>query len=81
MQSSDDAPPPVGEIGRCTTCNRWGGRRRVGEDGHTVLLDPTRPRGPCVRGPWHGSLRGPRNACGYWLIWAKLEPAGPPASS
>ncbi len=79
--------PPVAELRRCPTCNRWGGWRRVGADGSTVELDPAAPRGPCREGPWHGSLRGPRNACGQWLRWIEIvpetadqSPPSPPAS-
>ncbi|MBC9071251.1 hypothetical protein IAI53_04685 [Thauera sp. CAU 1555] len=57
------------ETGRCPTCKRWGGVREHAGDGATVLPDPQRLRGPCVEGPWHGSLRGPRNACGQWVCW------------
>ncbi len=60
---------PVAELRRCPTCNRWGGKREVGEDGSTVHLHPVEQRGACNEGPWHGSLRGPRNACGQWLRW------------
>lgn len=67
-------PPPVAELRRCPTCDRWGGWRRVGADGSTVELDPAAPRGPCQEGPWHGSLRGPRNACGQWLRWSEIVP-------
>ena len=67
--------PPVAELRRCPSCNRWGGWRRVGEDGSTVELHPTEQRGPCREGPWHGSLRGPRNACGQWLRWIEIVPA------
>ncbi|ATE59576.1 hypothetical protein [Thauera sinica] len=67
-------PLPVGELRRCPTCNRWGGERRIGEDGRTVHLNPANSRGPCNEGPWHGSLRGPRNACGQWLQWTEIKP-------
>lgn len=58
---------------RCPTCRRWGGVRACTADGSTVLPDPQRLHGLCTEGPWHGSLRGPRNACGQWVNW--LEPA------
>ncbi len=80
-------PPPVAELRRCPTCNRWGGWRRVGEDGCSVELHPTEQRGLCQEGPWHGSLRGPRNACGQWSRWIRIVPAAdqsppsPPAQS
>ncbi|MBN8440162.1 MAG: hypothetical protein J0M28_00430 [Thauera sp.] len=60
---------------RCPTCNRWGGARRVAADGRTVELDPDKARGQCNEGPWHGSMRGPRNACGQWVQWIEIRSA------
>lgn len=59
---------------RCLCCNRWGGKRvpRPEQDG--IAYDPAAPQGPCVDGPWNGTLRGPRNACGHWLKWSALPP-------
>lgn len=65
------------ETGRCPTCKRWGGVRIRAEDGTTLLPDPQRLNGPCLEGPWHGNLRGPRNACGQWIDWLAAKP--PPA--
>lgn len=59
---------------RCLSCDRWGGTRRPGEAPGEVEYDEANPRGPCVEGPWHGSLRGPRNACGQWVLWVALKP-------
>ena len=73
--------PLLAELRRCPTCNRWGGQRMLGEDGRTVELDPTNSRGACQEGPWHGSLRGPRNACGQWLCWIRIPDAGEPVST
>ncbi|ANQ85281.1 hypothetical protein [Azoarcus olearius] len=73
--------PPKGELRRCPTCNRWGGVRRLADDGHSVELDPVHPKGPCQEGPWHGSLRGPRNACGQWLQWSAIVTAPADASA
>ncbi|MDD3677294.1 MAG: hypothetical protein RBS10_10835 [Thauera propionica] len=64
--------PLIAELRRCPTCNRWGGRRALEADGQTVQLDPENSRGTCNEGPWHGSLRGPRNACGQWLRWVAI---------
>ena len=70
--------PPVAsqpaERKRCLSCNRWGGTRRPGAAPDTVEYDEHNDRGPCVDGPWHGSLRGPRNACGQWVMWLALQP-------
>lgn len=63
----------LAELRRCPTCNRWGGKRTLGADGVQVELDPEDNRGPCCEGPWHGSLRGPRNACGQWLQWTSMR--------
>jgi hypothetical protein len=63
---------------RCVSCNRWGGARQPGADGDSVVYDAALDRGPCQEGPWHGTLRGPRNACGHWLRWTALAaPAAP----
>lgn len=63
----------VGELRRCPTCNRWGGSRLLAPDGVTVELDPQNNRGKCNEGPWHGTMRGPRNACGQWLQWIEIR--------
>ncbi|MCK0512784.1 hypothetical protein [Aromatoleum buckelii] len=62
---------------RCLSCKRWGGRRRPGSEPSSVEYDENDDKGPCIEGPWHGSLRGPRNACGQWVMWAELEAAEP----
>lgn len=66
---------PAADLRRCPTCNRWGGKRDLDADGVTVRLHPTEQRGACNEGPWHGSLRGPRNACGQWLPWIMIATA------
>jgi len=74
---------------RCLSCNRWGGERSPGQEADTVDYDENNDRGLCQDGPWHNTLRrGPRNACGQWIIWAALvRPApasdlpAPPAAS
>jgi hypothetical protein len=38
-----------------------------------IEYDPENPKGECVEGPWHGSLRGVKNACGQWLLWQVLQ--------
>ena len=62
------------ELRRCPTCQRWDGARRLSADGCGVELDSENNRGKCTEGPWHGSLRGPRNACGQWLQWVEIRP-------
>lgn len=48
----------------------------LAEDGSTVRIDPEDSRGTGNEGPWHGSLRGPRNACGQWLRWVEIAAGG-----
>lgn len=60
------------ELRRCPSCERWGGVRRLGADRMAIELDPANNRGRCNEGPWHGSLRGPRNACGQWKPWIEI---------
>ncbi|ENO90516.1 hypothetical protein [Thauera linaloolentis] len=74
MTSPPLAATPIAEFRRCPTCNRWSGKRTLDDDGSTVRLDPANSRGACNEGPWHGSLRGPRNACGQWLRWIEITP-------
>lgn len=59
---------------RCVSCERWGGVRRAGAAAGTVEYDAQNDKGPCCEGPWHGSLRGARNACGQWILWKALNP-------
>lgn len=68
----------LAERGRCPTCRRWAGVRHIADDGENVLLDPAQPRGACTEGPWHGTLRGPRNACGQWVAWLPRPAEGDP---
>jgi len=63
---------------RCTSCNRWGGEREADVATDQVLFSPSNDRGPCIEGPWDGTLRSSRNACGRWLKWVALAPDTPP---
>lgn len=63
---------------RCLSCKRWGGARRPGAEPDTVEYEEG-ASGLCNEGPWHGSLRRARNACGQWVRWAALDPQTPPA--
>jgi len=58
---------------RCTSCNRWGGQRQPGVAPDTVEFDEHNDRGLCIDGPWHGSERSSRNACGHWVKWLVLD--------
>lgn len=62
---------------RCCTCHRWSGPRRVGDAAGTVTFDHDAVVGQCVDGPWHGSSRNLRNACGRWFQWLDLLPGVP----
>ncbi|MCB1889539.1 MAG: hypothetical protein KDH20_18160 [Rhodocyclaceae bacterium] len=59
---------------RCCTCQRWNGPRRVGEEAGTVRFADEAVTGQCVDGPWDGSIRNLRNACGRWHQWLALLP-------
>ncbi|BAL24430.1 hypothetical protein [Azoarcus sp. KH32C] len=58
---------------RCVSCNRWGGKRKPGSAAGEVEYDEHDDKGECIEGPWHGSLRSPRNACGQWVLWVELK--------
>lgn len=63
------------DIRRCCTCQRWDGPRHVGMVVGTVCFEHDEVRGQCVDGPWHGSSRNLRNACGRWFQWLELLPS------
>ena len=60
--------PVIAALGRCPTCLRWNGPRRVNSIGDT-LLPGADAQGMCCGGPWRGLMRGARNACGHWRDW------------
>lgn len=66
------ATQPI-ERKRCLSCNRWGGVRQPGVVPGEIIYDEHNDRGPCIDGPWNGTLRGPRNACGQWVLWVELQ--------
>lgn len=61
------------QLKKCLTCNRWSGWRQPGTVPDTVVYDDSRDQGECVEGPWHGSQRSVRNACGRWVCWLALQ--------
>lgn len=61
---------------RCVSCHRWGGWRRPGQEAGMVEFDAANDQGLCQEGPWHGSLRSSRSACGRWIQWLVLEGPG-----
>ncbi|MFC5301399.1 hypothetical protein [Azospira restricta] len=62
---------------RCASCERWSGARSAGGDGASVLIASETATGTCVGGPWDGSERRARSACGQWLRWQALPPPAP----
>lgn len=63
------------DLRRCCTCHRWDGPRRVGLEAGTVCFPDGEALGRCVDGPWDGSQRNLRNACGRWVQWLALLPS------
>jgi hypothetical protein len=57
---------------RCASCNRWGGPRQIGTAPQTVEIASELTTGLCVGGPWNGSERRARSACGQWAVWPAL---------
>jgi len=57
---------------RCASCERWQGERRPGADGQSVEISSELASGLCCGGPWDGSERRARSACGRWTIWQPL---------
>lgn len=60
---------------RCGSCERWSGERQPGDDGRSVLVAAETSVGLCRGGPWDGSDRRARSACGHWQCWAAVEQA------
>jgi hypothetical protein len=65
---------------RCATCNRWAGPRspaRQDESGGTtdaVEIGSETDAGLCIGGPWDGTERRARSACGQWIVWHAITP-------
>lgn len=62
------------DLKKCLSCQRWGGGRRLAAEPGMIEFDESEPKGLCNEGPWHGSLRSVRNACGRWQRWEALTP-------
>lgn len=58
---------------RCATCDRWSGPRAPDEAPGKVAIDSDTVAGLCVGGPWDGSPRLARSACGRWVRWQALR--------
>lgn len=56
---------------RCASCQRWTGARAAGEPGMVRVVAET-DTGLCHGGPWDGSERRARSACGHWACWPVL---------
>lgn len=65
-------------VKKCLTCQRWSGWREPDALHDSITYDASRQLGECVEGPWHGSLRSVRNACGRWVVWEKLVNSASP---
>lgn len=65
---------------RCATCDRWAGPRspagpvESGEMSGAVAIGSETDIGLCIGGPWDGSERRARSACGQWLLWHAINP-------
>ncbi len=59
---------------RCASCERWQGPRQATDDGQAVRIPGEDSSGLCAGGPWDGSERRARAACGRWLRWHALPP-------
>lgn len=66
---------------RCASCERWSGSRSPGEVPETVAVADERAVGLCRGGPWDGSERRARSACGRWTRWLALGAAGDPEAA
>lgn len=64
---------------RCATCQRWSGQRQPGAMPGQVIIESELIEGLCQGGPWDGSERRARSACGHWQCWDGLgsEPLAP----
>jgi hypothetical protein len=43
-----------------------------GHEAGSVMVDSETTPGICRGGPWDGSERRARSACGHWLIWPAI---------
>jgi len=57
---------------RCASCERWSGSRQPGTTPDIVLIEAETSTGICQDGPWDGSERRARSACGHWKCWSIL---------
>ncbi|MCP5268940.1 MAG: hypothetical protein H6943_07875 [Zoogloeaceae bacterium] len=65
-------PNQAAAMKRCATCDRWSGPRTPGTPPDSVDLASESDTGRCVGGPWDGSERRVRSACGHWILWQML---------
>ena len=69
-------PTQAVALHRCASCNRWSGPRAIGALPQTVEIDSELSTGLCVDGPWNGSERRARSACGQWTVWLAINASG-----
>lgn len=72
MQDCEDLLIQAVDRRRCASCERWSGARQPGEQAGTVLIAAETDEGICQGGPWDGSERRARSACGHWQCWSAL---------
>ena len=58
---------------RCASCQRWSGPRYPTMASDVVLIESETSTGICQGGPWDGSERRARSACGHWQCWNALN--------
>jgi len=69
MQDGKDLLAQAVERKRCASCQRWSGLRYPGQTPDIVLIESETSTGLCQGGPWNGSERRARSACGHWQCW------------
>jgi hypothetical protein len=61
---------------RCASCQRWSGVRHPGPTPQSVEIDSELTLGTCLEGPWNGTERRARSACGQWTAMNFLANGG-----
>lgn len=74
MQGSQDLLSQDVARKRCASCQRWSGVRQPGPTPDVVMIEAETSVGICQGGPWDGSERRARSACGHWQCWPLLLP-------
>ncbi|MCG2577367.1 hypothetical protein LZ012_10210 [Dechloromonas sp. XY25] len=74
MQGGEDLLSQAVARKRCASCQIWSGLRQPGSTPDVVLIEVESSTGICQGGPWDGSERRARSACGHWQCWSVLSP-------